>query len=179
MEKVTRPYDKEYMKMAMLQHEETFKQQVYELHRLYRIQKILMKSIDHNRPKRQNQERWNSPNHHQIHEKALQGHDLEQPVGEYIQESDADGQLEIEDDEREIELTLGPSSYYRRKKVETPPSSVSGPSFSSSSTRSSHMMMRTTNSGVQSARKKSFGVEEELRLKQNPWLFHALGLNMT
>ena len=28
MEKVMRPYDKEYMKMAMLQHEETFKQQV-------------------------------------------------------------------------------------------------------------------------------------------------------
>ncbi|GFZ18814.1 hypothetical protein Acr_27g0005530 [Actinidia rufa] len=151
-------YDKEYMKMAMLQHEETFKQQAKET---------------------EPRERWNSPNHHQIHEKALQGHDLEQPAGEYIQESDVDGQLEIEDDEREIELTLGPSSYYRRKKVETPPSSVSGPSFSSSSTGSSHMMMKTTNSGVQSARKKSFGVEEELRLKQNPWLFHALGLNMT
>ena len=28
MEKVMRPYDKEYMKMAMLKHEETFKQQV-------------------------------------------------------------------------------------------------------------------------------------------------------
>ncbi|PSS30702.1 Suppressor of tumorigenicity 7 protein-like [Actinidia chinensis var. chinensis] len=176
MEKVMRPYDKEYMKMAMLKHEETFKQQVYELHRLYQIQKIMMKRTDHNRPKRQNQERWNSPNHHQ---KPLRGLDLEQPADEYIQESDGDGELELEDDEREIELTLGPSSYYRRKKVETPPSSVSGPSFSSSSTGSSHMMMRTTNSGVQSARKESFGVEEKLRLLQNPWLFQALGLNMT
>ncbi|XP_047336489.1 uncharacterized protein LOC124940054 [Impatiens glandulifera] len=39
-------YDKEYMKMAMLKHEETFKQQVHELHRLYQIQKGLMKDIN-------------------------------------------------------------------------------------------------------------------------------------
>ncbi|CAM8879314.1 unnamed protein product [Rhodiola kirilowii] len=39
------PYDMEWMKMAMLKHEDIFKQQVYELHRLYRIQKMLMKKI--------------------------------------------------------------------------------------------------------------------------------------
>ncbi|RAL40735.1 unnamed protein product [Cuscuta campestris] len=43
MEKILNPYDMEYMKMAMLKHEETFKQQLYELHRLYKTQKILMK----------------------------------------------------------------------------------------------------------------------------------------
>ncbi|XP_039158345.1 uncharacterized protein LOC120286095 [Eucalyptus grandis] len=44
MEKLLRPYDKEHMKLAMLKHEETFREQVYELHRLYRIQKALMKN---------------------------------------------------------------------------------------------------------------------------------------
>ncbi|CAL4915063.1 unnamed protein product [Urochloa decumbens] len=35
-------YEKEHMKMAMLKQEETFKQQVQELHRLYRVQQLLM-----------------------------------------------------------------------------------------------------------------------------------------
>jgi hypothetical protein len=34
--------DMELLKMAMLRHEETFRQQVHELHRLYRVQKQLM-----------------------------------------------------------------------------------------------------------------------------------------
>ncbi|XP_021714433.1 uncharacterized protein LOC110682409 [Chenopodium quinoa] len=37
--------DKEFMRMAMLKHEETFREQVSELHRLYRIQKVLMESV--------------------------------------------------------------------------------------------------------------------------------------
>ncbi|KAG2551090.1 uncharacterized protein LOC120648758 isoform X2 [Panicum virgatum] len=37
-----RQYEKEHMKMAMLKQEQTFKQQVQELHRLYRVQKLLM-----------------------------------------------------------------------------------------------------------------------------------------
>ncbi|CAN6306175.1 unnamed protein product [Urochloa humidicola] len=35
-------YEKEHMKIAMLKQEETFKQQVQELHRLYRVQQLLM-----------------------------------------------------------------------------------------------------------------------------------------
>ncbi|KAG8062942.1 hypothetical protein GUJ93_ZPchr0003g17131 [Zizania palustris] len=35
-------YEKEHMKMAMLKQEETFKKQVQELHRLYRVQKLKM-----------------------------------------------------------------------------------------------------------------------------------------
>ncbi|KAE9449623.1 hypothetical protein C3L33_18473, partial [Rhododendron williamsianum] len=90
MEKLLKPYDREYMKMAMLKHEETFKHQVYELHRLYRIQKILMKSM------------------------KTEGRT------EYIAECDENGELEVED-ESEIKLTLGTSSYGRRKKVRRPP----------------------------------------------------------
>ncbi|KAG0489045.1 hypothetical protein HPP92_007658 [Vanilla planifolia] len=46
MSKPSKAYDKEYMKMAMLKHEETFKHQVHELHRLYRVQKVLMKETE-------------------------------------------------------------------------------------------------------------------------------------
>jgi hypothetical protein len=42
MGKLVRQCDMEVMKMAMLKHEETFRQQVHELHRLYRIQTQLM-----------------------------------------------------------------------------------------------------------------------------------------
>ncbi|KAM0891545.1 hypothetical protein ACQ4PT_026349 [Festuca glaucescens] len=42
MGKHVRQCDMEVMKMAMLKHEETFRQQVHELHRLYRIQTQLM-----------------------------------------------------------------------------------------------------------------------------------------
>ncbi|CAL5370987.1 unnamed protein product [Camellia sinensis] len=210
MEKLLNPYDKEYMKMAMLKHEKTFKQQVYELHRLYRIQKILMTNVEHGRPNGENQERWNFMRgislthmndhqiHHHIHHKSRPGLDLEQPVkDEYIAETNGEIAQEIED-ESEIQLTLGPTSYYRRKKKgETPRTSDSGPSFSSSSTGSSHMkrtnsgtnhttrdghltghklgltMVPDSNSGLQSGRRNSFDVEEQLnqdRLTQPPWL---------
>ncbi|OEL22159.1 hypothetical protein BAE44_0016822, partial [Dichanthelium oligosanthes] len=45
MEQVFRHCDKDTLKMAMLKHEETFRQQVNELHRLYRIQKLLMRDL--------------------------------------------------------------------------------------------------------------------------------------
>ncbi|KAG8098273.1 hypothetical protein GUJ93_ZPchr0013g34715 [Zizania palustris] len=45
MEQVLEHYDKDSLKMAMLKHEETFRQQVHELHRLYRIQKLLMRDL--------------------------------------------------------------------------------------------------------------------------------------
>ncbi|XP_066336171.1 uncharacterized protein [Miscanthus floridulus] len=40
--KLASHWDMELLKMAMLRHEETFRQQVHELHRLYRVQKQLM-----------------------------------------------------------------------------------------------------------------------------------------
>ncbi|GJM96713.1 hypothetical protein PR202_ga13575 [Eleusine coracana subsp. coracana] len=46
MEQAFRHCDKDTLKMAMLKHEETFRQQVHELHRLYRIQKLLMRDLN-------------------------------------------------------------------------------------------------------------------------------------
>ncbi|KMT09815.1 hypothetical protein BVRB_6g127910 [Beta vulgaris subsp. vulgaris] len=51
--------DKEFMRMAMLKHEETFREQVNELHRLYRIQKMLMESVGVNQQQKQKLERYN------------------------------------------------------------------------------------------------------------------------
>ncbi|XP_050104444.1 uncharacterized protein LOC126583937 [Malus sylvestris] len=118
MEKLLKPYDKEYMRMAILKHEETFKEQVYELHRLYHMQNILMKSsIGKGRPNGQKQESWNL-NYHQNQEAQFNPQrklDLEQPAAagaeEFIADTDGDdGVLEIID-ESEIELTLGPTRY--------------------------------------------------------------------
>ncbi|KAL6961381.1 hypothetical protein U1Q18_039149 [Sarracenia purpurea var. burkii] len=136
------------------------------------------------------QERWDSSNHHEIDQNPRA-------------EPDGDGELEVED-ESEIQLTLGPKSYYLTKKsAETPPSSVSGRSFSSSSSGSTHVMnMKRTSSGthqeeftgnqwgrltmvhgIQSTRMNGFmNVEEQLsrdRLKQHPWIFQALSMNIT
>ncbi|GKU98862.1 hypothetical protein SLEP1_g11800 [Rubroshorea leprosula] len=212
MEKLLRSYDRECMRMAMLKHEETFKEQVYELHRLYRIQKILMKSIESNRPNGLGQGSWNSDLrlnnlHDHLQQNVRTRLDLERPAEEYIAESDCNRMLEMID-ESEIELTLGPASYYGRKKPATPHTSDSGPSFSSSSTESSHVNRtnctthRKTNStaeqlsgrelglrqgtdmtlGYQSGSKISIDIEEQLRqerLKQPPWLFQVVSLNMT
>ncbi|KAG5528483.1 hypothetical protein RHGRI_029243 [Rhododendron griersonianum] len=181
MEKLLKPYDREYMKMAMLKHEETFKHQVYELHRLYRIQKILMKSMENRRTNgSMNRERYWDSNHHNnnICRNPRPGIDLEQPAEEYIAECDENGELEVED-ESEIKLTLGTSSYGRRKKGQTTPgSSVSGTSFSSSCSAGEEELLK----GDKWTRNSSFGVEEELRigrLEHHPWLFQTLSLNMT
>ncbi|KAF7828639.1 uncharacterized protein G2W53_019803 [Senna tora] len=188
MEKLAKPYDKEYMRIAMLKHEETFKEQVYELHRLYRIQKMLMKNMEKSRGNELSQREWNlkiaigsTQNDHNksAQRKPQMKFDLEQPAEEHIAESDGDGVRDIMD-ETEIELTLGPSSYNRRKKVETPLTSDSGNSLSSSSTGSSHI--NKTSSLCQSGIRNSFDVEErprQDRLKQPPWPFHVLSLNIT
>ncbi|KAK7330976.1 hypothetical protein VNO77_25183 [Canavalia gladiata] len=214
MEKLVRSCDKEYMKMAMLKHEQTFKEQVNELHRLYRIQKLLMQNMEARKGVEVSEQEWyfknaigltQNGNHKGAQEKPLQiNFDLERPAEEHIAESD-DGVLEMID-ETEIELTLGPSSYNRRKKVETPLTSDSGHSLSSSSTGSSHMnktrchsnhtatreessgniirlvQVPDSTSGCQSGIRNSFDIEEQLRqerLKQSPWLFQVLNLNMT
>ncbi|KAL0350518.1 UNVERIFIED_CONTAM: hypothetical protein Sradi_4201000 [Sesamum radiatum] len=136
MEKLLNHYDREYMKMAMLKHEETFREQVYELHRLYQIQKMLMKDIAKN--KRKDPQYGNNCKQPE----ARLCLDLERPAEEFnAPESGGAGKCrvsETEDDQgHDLELTLGPRSYRRSKltKAADPPSD-SGRSFSSSSTGS-------------------------------------------
>ncbi|XVF17551.1 hypothetical protein REPUB_Repub10bG0133200 [Reevesia pubescens] len=205
MEKLLRPYDKEYMRMAMLKHEETFKEQVNELHRLYRIQKTLMKSVESSRPNGSFSLKNNNNNMHQNSSRMIRL-DLEHPTyhQEYnVAESGHSSRMLEVIDESEIELTLGPTRYMPRKKHGTPPlTSDSGPSsFSSSSTESmtkqktEHKtrdefigrelgLLQVTDMtlGYQNGSKKNIDLEDQLRqerLKQPPWLFQVLSMNMT
>ncbi|KAE8662851.1 hypothetical protein F3Y22_tig00113124pilonHSYRG00214 [Hibiscus syriacus] len=154
MEKLFKEYDKESMRMEMLKHEETFKEQVYELHRLYRIQKALMKSIENSRPNRKRQ--FDS------------GHPANEHHGNRM--------LEVID-ESNIELTLGPPTK-KQHEISTPPrTSDSGRSFSSSSTESCH-----TTTGFRNASESNADLGEQLRkerLIQAPWIFQVLTMKMT
>lgn len=159
--------------------------QVYELHRLYHIQKLLMNSsIGKSRPKGNKRESWDLQNEisfsHQLNYELQRKLDLEQPA-----EAAAAEELEVID-ESEIELTLGPTRYNknRRKKSEAQLTSDSGPSFSSSSTGSSHVNRTGSRTHYQRRSKEQLGgCEEQLRqderLKLPPWLFQVLSLNMT
>ncbi|CAD6269678.1 unnamed protein product [Miscanthus lutarioriparius] len=87
----------EVMKMAMLKHEETFRQQVHELHRLYRIQRELMSDLTGDAPvltttrRRSKQPR-----------RAL---NLQLPADEYIVSADEDEDAAAAGG-TELELTL-------------------------------------------------------------------------
>ncbi|XP_059293517.1 uncharacterized protein LOC132046784 [Lycium ferocissimum] len=209
MEKLLNPYDKHCMKMAMLKHEEIFREQLYELHRLYQTQKSLMKNMSSSRP--QQVKDHQVVNHHHINldsnKKApRQCIDLEiRPTDqEHIAESA--GQ-DIEDDNHELELTLGLSSYNNRRRKTA--NFDSSPSFSSSnSTGSASSQIKHTTNLARNPRNDLNGhkwgvenlpvtnpsfqlggrtqsnqnVEEQYRqdsLNNPPWLFQVLSLNMT
>ncbi|KAL0692106.1 hypothetical protein Bca4012_059286 [Brassica carinata] len=105
MEKLLNPYEKQYMKMAMLKHEETFKQQVYELHRLYQVQKILMKNMKINEGNNVGKNSGLGTFIRRV------DHDLDQPANFPGGGESGDNNIEIKEDESEIKLTLGPSCY--------------------------------------------------------------------
>ncbi|XP_044946852.1 uncharacterized protein LOC123395890 [Hordeum vulgare subsp. vulgare] len=104
MGKLVRQCDMEVMKMAMLKHEETFRQQVHELHRLYRIQTQLMGADLSTR--RQPRRRGNKQPRRALN--------LQLPADEYIVGAADEyivGAVNDEDDDRcgtgaELELTL-------------------------------------------------------------------------
>ncbi|GJN35293.1 hypothetical protein PR202_gb24047 [Eleusine coracana subsp. coracana] len=100
-----RQCDMEVMKMAMLKHEETFRQQVHELHRLYRIQRQLMSDLGRG-------EMMNTTTRRRS-KQPRRSLNLQLPADEYIVSTDE------EDNEAELELTLalggGRSTAARRR----------------------------------------------------------------
>ncbi|XP_057788665.1 uncharacterized protein LOC131005659 [Salvia miltiorrhiza] len=142
MERLLNQYDKEYMKMAMLKHEETFREQVYELHRLYRIQKMLMKDIAKNA---------------RI-DRAYKGPESRADRAVESVGKCGDGETEC-DDQSDLELTLGPRSFYEKKGEG-----------------------RWDKAGPRGPPLKwgpETPVSNQDRLNSPPWLFQALSLNMT
>ncbi|XP_073279178.1 uncharacterized protein [Primulina huaijiensis] len=158
MEKLLNRHE-ECVRKAMLRHEETFRDQVNELHRLYRTQKILMKDLA-------TVQRINNGT---LHPRAPEFVELENSVGEYNSTEAGENSrvLEAEDDQStDLELTLGPRSYCQRKiKAAEPGTDLPGfgPGFSSIS------CMKRTKEGKQS----------QERLDNSHWVFQVLSLNMT
>ncbi|XP_066386049.1 uncharacterized protein [Miscanthus floridulus] len=164
MEQAFRHCDKDTLKMAMLKHEETFRQQVHELHRLYRIQKLLMRDLKRELKNQRNLS--TSPNgscteynigalsmctyEHRYAARGRGGHvaaatptprtalslDVVAPVIEYVRsaEEEDDDEAEETDDDAELELTLAVGGGGAKKRYGEYPSG--GESLSSSSTES-------------------------------------------
>ncbi|MCD7459358.1 hypothetical protein HAX54_040685 [Datura stramonium] len=208
MEKLLNPYDKEYMKMAMLKHEEIFREQVYELHRLYQTQKLLMKNMSSSTSSRPQQVKEhhhidNVDSNKKVAAARTQCIDLE------IRPSDEDHIAEsVGDEETELELTLGLSSYNnRRRKTVAINNSDLAPSFSASSnsTGSASSQIKRSNLARNPIRNEghkwgpisnstsNFQLGGRTQSNQNvdqdqyrqdslnnpPWLFQVLSLNMT
>lgn len=186
----------------MLKQEETFRHQVHELHRLYRVQKVLVNDMKAE-IKRQRKsstsgtriERWNTDNEItsqqpcystcQDQTRPRRALNLDLPAEECIGKDDRDV-----DEDSDLELTLATGSKGSRRKKENSFTSDSGASFSSSSSESGATKMKLNGNdwGVfnmgnyQKEGKNVFNVEEhtrEERVTQPPWLFHCLSLNMT
>ncbi|WOL02579.1 hypothetical protein Cni_G11298 [Canna indica] len=203
MERFLRKYDKECMKMMMLKHEETFRQQVHELHRLYRVQKLLMRDMKNNNklkaqslinctqfnllgdqkndpdsclPSHRNQEPRNR------RRRVL---NLELPADEYIERAEEELMLELEEG-GDIELTLTIGNNWR-KREEASFTSDSAASFSSSSTESGGLkltghgwdlqQMDDANISCESSAKNHFELEGA-REKHPSWHLQYLSLKM-
>ncbi|CAL9206503.1 unnamed protein product [Musa hybrid cultivar] len=169
MERFLRKYDKECMKMMMLKHEETFRQQVHELHRLYRVQKLLMRGINTEQSRRRRRRRCRVLN-------------LELPADEYIERGEADATVDVEqEDDIELALTIG-SGWRNWEETYD-----SGASFSSSSTGSGELKTSGHGWELRQVEDVSFsygnGFELEAlrasRLKRPPWHLQCSSLRMT
>ncbi|XP_074585911.1 uncharacterized protein LOC141841628 [Curcuma longa] len=200
MERFLRKYDKECMKVMMLKHEETFKQQVHELHRLYRVQKLLMRDMKNNELK--SQSFTNFTDQKNVSNSCLLGNshkelrqprrqrvlNLELPADQYIERAEEDVMLELEDGGGiELALTIGNGW---RKREEVSFTSDEAASFSSSSTDTGGLKlsghgwelqgMEEGNFSYDSNRKNGYemeGVREE-SLKQPSWHIQCLSLKM-
>ncbi|KAG8097574.1 hypothetical protein GUJ93_ZPchr0013g36680 [Zizania palustris] len=179
MEKLVKQCDMEVMKMAMLKQEETFKQQVHELHRLYRVQKQMMGEL--NRSPELNCRRLQRRKK-QLRRRAL---NLQLPADEYIVVGGA-AEATPPSREDELELTLavgggggGGGSANRRnnKRREsspfTPNCSAGRLTTSSSSTDSDGALWPPP-----CPRATAFDLQDRMTTTQPPCLLQSFSLRM-
>ncbi|KAK3146762.1 hypothetical protein QOZ80_3BG0271560 [Eleusine coracana subsp. coracana] len=163
MEKLLNHCDMELMKMAMLKHEETFRQQVHELHRLYRVQKQLMSGPSCRRQRRKHPRR------------AL---DLRLPADDYIC-----GGATPPSREDDLELTLAVGGRRKRRdKGSAATTPLTSSDFScGAGSPSSSSSSDTTGSAYQRS-PVEFCLQEGTMMRQQqqqaPWLVHCLSLRM-
>uniref|UniRef100_A0ACD5W9K3 Uncharacterized protein n=1 Tax=Avena sativa TaxID=4498 RepID=A0ACD5W9K3_AVESA len=164
----------ELMKAAMLKHEETFRQQVHDLHRLYRVQKQLMSDITRrpSTPRQQGQRRSSRqhPRRPELKYPQLLVDD-EHTAGRGA--STGRQVTPPSTDELELTLALGGSGSQSRRRESTPSSTTDGsllqtPSSSTDSSGALH----------QSATARDLRREGVVAKRQPQWLLRCLSLRM-
>ncbi|KAG8062731.1 hypothetical protein GUJ93_ZPchr0003g16985 [Zizania palustris] len=175
MEKLVKQCDMEVMKVAMLKHEETFKQQVYELHRLYRVQKQLMsdmkRSPELNCRRRQRRKQ-------QLRRRALNLQLI--PAGGYIVVGRArEATPPSREDELELTLAVGGGRRNNKRRETSPFTSTNcsgGSLTTSSSSTDSHGALRPP----PCPRAMAFDLQDGMSTTttQPPWVLPHLSLRM-
>ncbi|KAF8729066.1 hypothetical protein HU200_018380 [Digitaria exilis] len=181
-------YEKEHMKMAMMKQEETFKQQVQELHRLYRVQKLLMTDAANVPVPMADTTRCNLEDERRAAEKDA-GSSKSWGDAYSEQGKAAPPQLvALQESELELTLSLGcfgtpPGKKTAARNKETSSSVDSRTSVSSSSTESGsphrRVVLPAPSSLIRPAAAKPSVVGQRLEqegLQQPPWLHKCLNL---
>lgn len=175
MSRYLRQYEKEHMKMAMLKQEETFKQQVQELHRLYRVQQLLMTGMS---------KAAHSVRYKPDGERQAQGNEAGSSRSWDSERKKAPPPTVIEEGDLDLTLAIGSLVEMKSTKKDTSSSVDSRTSISSSSTDSGSPDCRVLpphpsqlGSSVVKATAVNVGqhIEQE-GVKQPPWLHQCLNL---
>ncbi|CAN6338420.1 unnamed protein product [Urochloa humidicola] len=155
--------EKEHIKMAMLKQEQTFRQQVHELHRVYRVQKQLMMQM-------------------QVAETKNYGNitadgETESTVKlgrQKWQRSSGEEATLAEDFNLELTLATGDG----RRKQEKPSNSDSEATISSSTSAESEPGQRFVPENVTTLRFQNESNRHDDKVMQSPWLYQCLSLKM-
>ncbi|XP_042388537.1 uncharacterized protein LOC121980528 isoform X1 [Zingiber officinale] len=176
-------YDRECMKIAMLKQEEIFRYQVHELHRLYNIQKLLMREMKKADMKRQRYKPTDGERDEKGRDSKCDDYcdwrqqprhllDLALSAEEYIERHKGEVMLTMkESNDLELKLATG-SNRTPSKKNDTRFTSDSGSSFSSSSNDSEFKKQVFTK--LRNDRKGGCDIQKQMRkeeIKQPNWLF--------
>jgi hypothetical protein len=157
--------EKEHIKMAMLKQEQTFRQQVHELHRVYRVQKQLMMQMHVSEAKNYG----NIAAEEQTESTVKLGH--QQWCG---------GSVEKETtlaEDFNLELTLATGT--ARRKQEKPSNSDSEATISSSTSAESESERRyVPDSNVTTLRFQNESNRHDDKVMRSPWLYQCLSLKM-
>ncbi|CAN6329191.1 unnamed protein product [Urochloa humidicola] len=154
--------EKEHIKMAMLKQEQTFRQQVHELHRVYRLQKQLMMQMQVAETK----------NYGNI--TADEETESTVKLGRQKWHSSSGEEATLAEDFN-LELTLATGA--GRRKQEKPSNSDSEATISSSSAES-EPGQRFVPENVTTLRFQNESNRHDDKVMQSPWLYQCLSLKM-
>jgi len=157
--------EKQHIKMAMLKQEQTFRQQVHELHRIYRVQKQLMMQMHVTEKK----DYRNIAAEGQTESTGKLSH--QQWYGSSVKEEAALAE------DFNLELTLGTGT--AMTKQEKPSDSDSEATISSSTSAESESGRRfAPDSNVATLRFQNESNRHDDKVMQSPWLYQCLSLKM-